>query len=781
MEMTEETVLPRALIIGGGDFALFLSDKLQENGCSADAIDSYPTHKKQSFLSYKFDYLFLFTDFDSLPEILHKFLKPEGKLLLVTQDGEEIDDFYLKQNVNILKIGDLVAWPADELAEKIFKTIFSSSSRKIINVRKKAQKIQVEIPVIKSVSKEDLKDHLFKPVSLPSSQSKLKVTTRINLLPIFLTLVVIFLFSSVVLAGFTYLYVKDLSKIFSNFQTHLVTSDIEAIGNDFSQAKKKIQLGKSVYNFTYNILIPFQEVKAVKDIGVVFSSSSELITSGEEVVGYFQKFTSMNTASLADFEITIKKIDNLILSLSQTKSRLDQVSLPYFPKSTFNNFLTISLDKLITLRQLLPIAQKIIITEKKTTYLVLFQNNMELRPTGGFIGSYGLLTFENGKIADFQIYDVYAADGQLKGHVEPPLPIRKYLNQPNWFLRDSNFDPDFALSADQAIWFLEKETGQKADGVIGINLNLLLQLLRSIGPVTLPDFRDEIITSDNFYFKTQSYSQNDFFPGSSAKKDFLSSLTKAMEIKLTTGTDIRFLDVLISLKNSLEEKNILLYSTDENIQKEIEKTGWAGRMSAVACLENFQKCFPDFLAVNEANLGVNKANYFISKSTAVEKRLSANGDIVSTVTISYENKSLPNLLTASHYRNYLRFFVPSGSRLMGATFNGKFITPNSIETTSYANDKTSFGFLVDIPPDSQAVVKVSYVLSKQMTKDSSSYQLFFQKQGGDKNSPLIISIIYPSGMNMKPLNFKSTAGRPQETYYTTDTSVDRIFSLEVTQ
>jgi len=779
--MTEETVLPRALIIGGGDFALFLSDKLQENGCSADAIDSYPTHKKQSFLSYKFDYLFLFTDFDSLPEILHKFLKPEGKLLLVTQDGEEIDDLYLKQNVNILKIGDLVAWPADELAEKIFKTIFSSSSRKIINVRKKAQKIQAEIPVIKTLPEENLKHHLFKRTPLPSSQSKLKATARINFMPIFLTLVMVIIFSSIALAGFTYFYIKDLSRIFSNFQTHLATSDIEAIGNDFSQAKKKIQLGKSVYNFAYNILIPFQELKAVKDIGIVFSSSSELITSGEEVVGYFQKFNPVSAGSLTDFEITVKKVDNLILSLSQTKSRLDLVSLPYFPKSTFNNFLTTSLDKLITLRQLLPIAQKIIITDKKTTYLVLFQNNMELRPTGGFIGSYGLLTFENGKIADFQIYDVYAADGQLKGHVEPPLPIRKYLNQPNWFLRDSNFDPDFALSANQAIWFLEKETGQKADGVIGINLNLLLQLLRVIGPITLPDFNNEIITSDNFYFKTQSYAQKDFFPGSSAKKDFLSSLTKAMEMKLTAREGIRYLDILISLKNSLEEKNILLYSTDENIQKEIEKAGWAGRISVVSCLDNFSKCFPDYLSVNEANFGVNKANYFIAKSTAVEKRFSVNGDIVSTVTISYENKSLPNLLTASHYLNYLRFFVPNGSRLMGATFNGKFIAPDNIETVLYASDKTSFGFLVDILPDSQAIVKVSYLSPKQMTKEGSAYQLFFQKQGGDKNSPLIISIVYPTEILMKPLNFKSTAGRDQEIYYTTDTSVDRIFSLEVTQ
>ena len=68
---------------------------------------------------------------------------------------------------------------------------------------------------------------------------------------------------------------------------------------------------------------------------------------------------------------------------------------------------------------------------------------MELRPTGGFIGSYAIMTFDKGRLAEIVVNDVYTADGQLKGHVDPPEPIRKYLGEGGWFLRDSNWDPDF--------------------------------------------------------------------------------------------------------------------------------------------------------------------------------------------------------------------------------------------------------------------------------------------------------------------------------------------------
>ena len=95
----------------------------------------------------------------------------------------------------------------------------------------------------------------------------------------------------------------------------------------------------------------------------------------------------------------------------------------------------IFLSKAKTFSQILPEA---IGLNGKRKYLLLFQNNMELRATGGFIGSYGIASFSDGKMQDLKISDVYTADGQLKGKIFPPGPITKYMGQPNWYLRDSN-------------------------------------------------------------------------------------------------------------------------------------------------------------------------------------------------------------------------------------------------------------------------------------------------------------------------------------------------------
>jgi hypothetical protein len=130
--------------------------------------------------------------------------------------------------------------------------------------------------------------------------------------------------------------------------------------------------------------------------------------------------------------------------------------------------------------------------EGKKKYLLLFQNNMELRPGGGFIGSYGLLDVEKGDMTKFQIYDVYDADGKLTDHIEPPYPLRRYLGASHWYLRDSNFAVDFPTSAAQASNFLQLETGERVDGVIAIDTDFLRNMLAVFASVYLPDYKETV-------------------------------------------------------------------------------------------------------------------------------------------------------------------------------------------------------------------------------------------------------------------------------------------------
>src|SRR3972149_4389357 len=271
----------------------------------------------------------------------------------------------------------------------------------------------------------------------------------------------------------------------------------------------------------------------------------------------------------------------------------------------------------------------------KKTYLVLFQNNMELRPGGGFIGSYGILTLDKGRVINFTIHDVYDADGQLKGHVEPPFPIRRYLSSLNWFLRDSNFSTDFSKNAAAAAVFLNSETRQVVDGVIGVDLSFVKNLLSAIGPVNVVDYK-ETLNSNNLFEVTNSHVQEDFFSGSTKKKDFLRALFNSISLKLASDKNISYLNALQSLALSLSEKHIFFAFNNKNIQSVFAINGWGATL-----FDNRKTAdtnINDYIGISEANLGANKVNYYISRNVSQTTSIEKDGSIKGSLKVDFKNK-----------------------------------------------------------------------------------------------------------------------------------------------
>ena len=192
-------------------------------------------------------------------------------------------------------------------------------------------------------------------------------------------------------------------------------------------------------------------------------------------------------------------------------------------------------------------------------YLILFQNNMELRPTGGFIGSFSIISFDKGRMTEIVVNDVYSADGQLKGHVDPPEALRIHLGEGGWYLRDANWDPDFSISADKIEWFLDKEINTKVDGVIAIDLSFVQKLLKITGPINLVDF-SKTITAENIYINTQNEVESDFFPGSIKKASFLTSLSKELISAVQQIKSDKYFALIKEIYSSLEERHLQLFS-----------------------------------------------------------------------------------------------------------------------------------------------------------------------------------------------------------------------------
>src|SRR5262249_8739891 len=143
----------------------------------------------------------------------------------------------------------------------------------------------------------------------------------------------------------------------------------------------------------------------------------------------------------------------------------------------------------------------------------------------------------------------------------PPYGLQRYLGVSHWFLRDSNFDPDFPTDAKQAAQFLKMETGQKVDGVFAINTTFLKDLLAVVDSVDLPDYK-VTVTTDNFYMLTETNSEKNFFPGSTQKKDFLRSLTNALMDKIFAEKQVPYEKFTQMIVSATQQKDLLVAFPD---------------------------------------------------------------------------------------------------------------------------------------------------------------------------------------------------------------------------
>lgn len=410
-------------------------------------------------------------------------------------------------------------------------------------------------------------------------------------------------------------------------------------------------------------------------------------------------------------------------------------------KETYSNLLSLS--------QVLPV---VLGFGSEKNYLLLFQNDEELRPTGGFIGSIGNLRIKDGKVQDFEIRDVYELDGQLKNHIEPPFVVRRYL-QPHLYLRDSNFSLDFQESASKSALIYNLETGNKPDAVIAVDLQVLRELLKISGPISLPSY-NQTVNSENVSSFIQSTIKDNFFPGSTQKRDILNSVfTQLLE---RVEKDPKFhVAIVKKIPELLERKNILLSFSDSTIQRIFTANNYAGSIHDVRSKDS--KVIADVLYLNEANIGANKVNAVIRRDIKYSAVI-GQGSLVSQATITFTNTS-PN----EDYRVYLTTAVPRGSSLRQVTIDGVkqnaipavtdpaifeadgFVAPAGLETEQYERDNLTFiSFVATAKRNAKTVVSLDYNngAAKQLSS-LTDYSLLVIKQPGTNSHNVTTSFTYP--------------------------------------
>lgn len=390
--------------------------------------------------------------------------------------------------------------------------------------------------------------------------------------------------------------------------------------------------------------------------------------------------------------------------------------------------------------------------------LIILQNNDELRPSGGFIGVYGLTKTRNGDIISLKTEDSYHLDMPAVGKwvKEPPIPIGKYLGVENWYLRDANWVPDWSLAAQKINEIYTGESlavGQVApnfSSIIAVNPDFIIDLIRIVGPITV---KGETYTPENFQELLQynvEIAYKDRNISSWDRKDVINELLNELKIRLFNLPAASWPSLIKTINKNIDEKNIQLYFQDAGLQSLVKEIGASGEVKQTS---------DDFLMVVDANLAAFKSDAVVKKriSYSIDQK---NGNTSASLVLNYRHEGDFNWRT-TRYRSYTRIYAPMGSHLV----NSSGLDKDKADWTTLNDpilNKTIFGFFFTVEPGTEKEIILNYSLPDNINKliTNNSYKLLVQKQSGRRTQELKV--------NLNPEKGKSIN-------WTSDLNTDKIF------
>ncbi|MBI2050676.1 MAG: DUF4012 domain-containing protein [Parcubacteria group bacterium] len=373
------------------------------------------------------------------------------------------------------------------------------------------------------------------------------------------------------------------------------------------------------------------------------------------------------------------------------------------------------------------------------TYLLLLQNNTELRPTGGFIGTYGVLRVRNAGVVSFTTDNVYNLDEPAKAYNEkiPPAPLQRYIKQSQWFLRDSNWDPDFPTSAARAIQFYKDERGpvSRFDGVIALTPTVVEELMGVLGPIavngkefTSQNLIDELAYHVELGFKGEGITIYN-------RKEIIDDVARELKEKVFSMSLDQLRLLVPIVLDALGERQLLVYFEDEVAQRLAESMQWAGQVAPAD---------GDYFFVVDANLGSLKSDPAINRTISYALAPGADGKMSATVSVTYEHTGDFDWKT-TRYRTYTRLYVPRGSTFVAARGNEEPVA------VSDEHGKTVFGTFISIEPLTSETLSFTYTLPKELASRIAEgrYSLYIQKQGGTTPHQLELDLAVPFNINRR--------------------------------
>ncbi|MBI1838880.1 MAG: DUF4012 domain-containing protein [Candidatus Colwellbacteria bacterium] len=466
--------------------------------------------------------------------------------------------------------------------------------------------------------------------------------------------------------GATYIIYED----FKSAGRNLLNLDNDSVSNSLENVDLQV-------NNLSNKAGILSIIPAFKQIPEIFSTIKRLTTLLRDVNSNVADLKSKGLGiisgggeflgALKDLRRNIASINEISLELRNKLSDFEVLSA-----NSDSGYIAVSTD-MMRLGESLDSIVSILEKPGKTHFLVLFENPSEIRPAGGFVGSYADVIFENGVVQEIDVNDIYYPDKFLDIKVIPPKELHGMTR--SWGARDANWFFNFPDSAKKIVEFLEAspvyaKEKVKFDGVAAVNVRIIEDILRFTGPVDLPDYK---LTLDDTNFLREVQREIESMGSSRAGKDrkqILKAITPKLVHALSGLHDSEKRQLADNLIYRASNKDIKFYFKDEKLQNLVSAAGVAGEVFQIPA--SFSG---DYLAVVDANVAGGKSDAFIKQKIQVVSRVDSGGVLNNNLVVTrvHNGQDEPEKWYKATNVNFIKVFALPDSKLMALTGNSQKI------------------------------------------------------------------------------------------------------------
>ncbi len=567
-------------------------------------------------------------------------------------------------------------------------------------------------------------------------------------------------------------------------QTSGANSDFSRASAQFAKAQftiSELGVGTSILLSTLPIAQKkFRAGTTLLEVGQHLTTAGTRIAEAMDAIKH-----TVNPTPVSDIALLETYLGSLIPHLSQASEGLNSIDpkvIPTDEQETFAHIkkeLPILIDSLKEFSALGDVAKNILGGDETKRYLLVFQNNTEIRPTGGFMGSFAEVKVRDGVLTQLSVPGggTYDLQGSLKTARVAPEPLQ--LLSAKWEFQDANWFPDFPTSARQMLEFYSDAGQPSVDGVIAVNATFISKLIGLIGPIDMPEY-GRTIDEENFLFEAQKIVETEYDKQENKPKAFIGDLAPKIIERVLAGNPELFLSLVDHMGTGLSQKDIQLYFTDDQLEQQVISHGWSGSVLPTS---------KDYLMVVDTNLGGGKTDGVIEEKIHLDVGIAQDGSMTNTVKISRTHHGIQGtMFTGVNNVDYLRLYVPRGSQLTEAsgfsipdarlfdTPSSEWITDDNLQFASVhqtrdekngtdiyeENGKTVFGNWVQTKPGATSEITFTYRLPLNMLEKSTTiadqlkklmrlpqtqaYSLTLQKQSGVIDRQTTISVHTPANM-----------------------------------